>query len=82
MANTNLLLTFSIEKRTKDELIYVREQSAIRRRESRKLETKLEEEKQHHIRTSQELKELKMPHETMKIKYQELPKIIQRQRGE
>ena len=82
MANANILLTFSIDKRTKNELVEVREQSAILRGELRKLKTELEAEQQYHMKTSPELKELKMPYETLKTEYQELPKIIQQQRGE
>ena len=82
MANANILLTFSIDKRTKNELVKVREQSAIFRGEFRMLKTELEAEKQDHMKTLLELKELKMLHETLKSKNQELAKIIQQQRGE
>jgi len=82
LANANLLLTFSIEEATENELSHCREQSAKSRSEVRKLKTELEKEKQDHIKTSQELKELKMLHETLKLENQELAKIIQQQRGE
>jgi len=82
LANANLLLTFSIEKETENELSYTREQSAELRAEVLKLKTELEKEKQDHIKTSQELKELKMLYETLKPENQELAKIIQQQRGE
>ena len=82
MANANLLLTFSIDTRTEDELCYAREQSVIPRGEVRKLKTELEKEKQDHKKTLKELKELKMLHETLKTENQELPKTIQQQRGE
>ena len=58
-----LLLTyFFIEKNTKDELNHAREQSAKLRGEIRKLKTELEAEKQNHVKTLQELKELKSLH--------------------
>ena len=83
MANANLLLTFSIEKETENELSYAREQIAKLRAERLKLKTELEKEKQDHIKISQEeFKELKMLHETLKPENQELAKIIQQQRGE
>ena len=82
MANANLLLTFSIEKGIENELSHTREQSAELRAEFLKLKTELGKEKQDHIKTSQELKEPKMLHETLKPENQELAKIIQQQRGE
>ena len=42
----------------------------------------MEPEKQHHIKTSQELKELKIFHETLKPINEELPQIIQKKRTE
>ena len=53
----------------------------MRQGELRKLKTELKTEKQDHIKTSQELKEVKMLHETLKTEDQELSKIIQQQRG-
>ncbi|XP_044179726.1 E3 ubiquitin-protein ligase Ufd4-like [Acropora millepora] len=47
------------DKKTKDELNHAREQSAKLRGEIRKLNTELEAEKQNHVKTLQELKELK-----------------------
>ena len=77
----NLLLTFSIEKETEDELSYTRARSAKILSEIRKLETELAKEEQD-LKTSEELKELKLLHETLKPENQELTKIIQQQRGE
>ena len=63
LENAKLLLTFFfIDKKTVHELNHAREQSAKLRGEIGKLETELEAEKQNHVKTLQELKELKSLH--------------------
>ena len=59
-----------------------RENSEKLRGEIRQLETELEAEKQDHIKTSQELKELKSHHEISKTQTSELADLVQKLTGE
>lgn len=83
MAGANFLLTFfSIEKGTENELSYTREQSARRRIEIEKLKMELKAEKQDHMKTSQELTELKMFKTETSEQIQKLTDLIQQLTGE
>ena len=79
-------MIFSIDGRTDHDLCDVREHSEKLLGEIHLLKKELVEEKQDHLKTSQELKELKSHHEISKIKkseqFKKVDDLIQQLRGE